>query len=1158
MRIFGTVVPVFVLVFAVLAASESTRAQSTFGSIRGLVLDASGSAVPGAQATLLSLDDNSVREGTSAEDGLFEFENLKPGRYRITAHKAGFRDATVPDVGLEPRQDLRVNLTLSLASQIQTVEVSASEDQINTENGTIAGSLQNMELSQLPLNSRAASTSPLSALSLSPEVQQDNEGNISIGGATSSMVGYSVDGISTANVRQNGALPDAYPSLEGIQELKVTAFNNNAEFAQIGDVTFTTKSGTNQFHGSLFEYLQNDALDAKPLNFTEKAPKKFNTFGGSIGGPVKLANSSSRPANTFFYFDYEGNRRSLSVTEQYLVPTQAERDGNFSGFITADNPTPFEQPAYLNGATNPQAGRPTAVLVDPTTGQQFTGCNGNEPNVICGTQISSVANALLNYYPLPNINLNSPNPSFNYETLVPTPSSTNGFDVRIDHNLTSKQQIYARFSWKNLLTDVANPLLPDDADSEHNRSLLLSHNYAIRSNLINEFRFGFTNALTNVNFPILGSSAIAQLGLQGIDISQHPNGEAFPTFNFSDGTGFTPIGRDRAGLTQSKTTEFTDGLTRILGKHAMRFGVDIRRVNYQDLMFFEPSDDYGLFTFNQAVFTGSSFGDFLIGTPNTSFFAVTSPQVNASAIQYGVYGQDEWQFNDRLTINFGLRWELLPPFTEGIGDLGSFDPRNNSVLVPDRLSKTLANSPAYQQVYTGFLESFNACSLGYTALQCTNVRTASQGGLPQGLRRLYFGDLDPRVSLAFRPFRDNKTVIRAGFGIFTVTTLGPMSFNNAGNPLSVVHTYTNNVNGTPQFMFPNSAPSAQSIQYGGGTLDQANDPLFRDPQSAQWNVTLEWEVSASTLLRVSYVGMNAYRLTLTEDLNQIAASTTPYLASPYVDPRAPYQNWFTLLSTENAGFSNYQALQVEATHKMGKGLYFEASYAFAKNLSDAQGDAPTGFASEVAYGLAVSNRFDLRADRGNVEATPRHRFQLNGVYELPVGAGRKWLNNSAWTNALIGGWNFTTVTLLQTGPWLTPTISAADDQSNTDILNRGTILRPDCVANPAAYSGSVARYFNPNEFVETPANAGRIGNCGVGILEGPGTVAVAAGLGKAFSVTEKLRLRFESTFTNVLNHTNYTAPAMNISNSTFGILQSTQTAENAGPRTGQFAFRLDF
>ncbi len=235
----------------------------------------------------------------------------------MTGYKPGFADVLVPEVTLEARQDLRLTLTFSVASQSQTVEVSAVSEQINTENGTIAGSLQNLELTQLPLNSRAVSTSPLAALELSPEVQYDSQGNISVGGATSAMVGYSVDGISTANVRQNGALQDAYPSSEGIEALKVTAFNNNAEIAPVGDVTFTTKSGTTQFHGSLFEYLQNDAFDAKPLNFSEKAPKRFNTFGGSLGRPDSKAFHGDE--KTFFFFDYEGNRRSISTTERSYI-----------------------------------------------------------------------------------------------------------------------------------------------------------------------------------------------------------------------------------------------------------------------------------------------------------------------------------------------------------------------------------------------------------------------------------------------------------------------------------------------------------------------------------------------------------------------------------------------------------------------------------------------------------------------------------------------------------------------------------------------------------------------------------------------------------------------------------------------------------------------
>jgi hypothetical protein len=1109
----------------------SAKAQSTFGDVIGVVKDPGQRAVAGAQVALTSAEEGDQHTAVTDADGAFHFVNLKPGHYNIVVSAAGFADFKISATPLAARQTLRLDVELKLASTSQTVEVAAdSGPTINTENGTITGTLANQQITQLALNSRAVSTSPLSALALSPDVQQDGQGNISVGGATASMVGYSVDGISTANVRQNGALQDAYPSSEGIAELKVTAFNNNAEFAQIGDVTFTTKSGTSALHGSLFEYLQNDALDARVLNFTEKAPKRYNTFGGSLSGPVSVPKLYDGKDKTFFFFDYEGNRRRTSTAEQYLVPTLAQRNGDLNGLPIANS---------------------TGTLMNPATGQPF------QSNTIPSTQINQTAKTLLNeYYPLPNANLNSPGASFNYETLVPTPSNTNGLDLRIDQNITAKQQVYARVSWKNVLTDVANPLLPNDADTEHNRSVLVSYNYAMNSKWVNEFRVGFTNVLVDVGFPILGSAAISELRLQGIDISEHPDGDAFPTFNFSDGTGFTSIGRDRAGTTHSRTLEFTDNVTHNAGKRTVRFGVDVRKVNYQDLMYFDPSDDYGLFTFNKGVFTGSSFGDFLLGLPNTTFFAITSPQVNASTTQYGVYGQDEWQVTDRLTVNFGMRWELLPPFTEAIGDLGSFDPRKNSVLVPNQLQATLARIPSYQSVYTTFLQSFNACSLGYTALPCTNVLTASQDNVTQGLRQLYLRDFDPRVSIAFRPFGNNKTVIRAGFGIFTMTTLGPLSYNNAGNPLSALHTYTNDNGGHPLFQFPQTSTATQVIQYGGGSLDQANTPLFRDPQSAQWNLTVERELATNTSLRVSYAGMNSYRLTVTEDLNQIAPSTTPYVPSPYVDPRAPYQNWFTLLSTENAASANYQSLQVQATHQMRNGLFFQANYALTKNLSDAQGDAPSGFASEVAYGLAVSNRFDLAADRGNVEGTPRNRFQLNGVYQLPFGSTRKWMNKSRWLDAVAGGWDVNTVTLLQSGPWLTPTISATADQTNTDILNRGTILRPDCVGNPAGIDGI---YFNPAAFAATPAGAGRYGSCGVGILEGPGTVAVAAGLSKTFLVREKLKLRFESTFTNILNHTNFAPPATNISNTqTFGVLQSAQTAANAGNRTGQVALRLDF
>jgi len=1133
------------------------EAQSTFGSVRGAAMDQTGAAIPGARVTLRSLDESTEVTTNSDSEGSFVFENLKPGHYALTAIQEGFSKAVIDQIELDARQTLRVNVTLSVAAQVQAVEVSASTLAVNTENGTLSHTESNDDIARLPINSRSVSSSPLAALAVSPEVTRDSQGNIAVGGATSAQTGFSVDGISTASVRFNGALADAYPSMENIAEMKVTAFNNNAEFAQIGDVTFVTKSGTNQLHGSAFEYFQDSGLDSTVLNFNIKAPRTFNTFGGSLGGPVTIPKPYNGRDKTFFFVDYEGNRKTQSYPEQLLVPTAAERGGNLNGLVQALGLGP---------------------VINPFTGTGFP--NNTIPTGSCPACINPVAQALLNYYPLPNANLGVLNPSYNYQTLVPNPSNSNGFDLRIDHNFNSKQQLYVRYSFKNAFyTEYnnagtiapANNFLPNNGANEKNRSLVASYNYSITPTVLNEFRFGFTNYNENDTFPIEGATAISQLGLifdHPVGIASHPTADAFPTFNFADGT-VTTIGQDRVGPTISGNTQFTDNLTKILGKHTLRFGLDVRREHYNALMYFLPSDDFGAFTFSGSL-TGYSIGDFLLGTPNPSYFAVTGPQMNAMTTQWGVYGQDEWQVNSHLTVNFGLRWELLPPFQETNGDIATYltSGNNVNVVVPNKFYPFIANNSTYQQIYTGFLQGFNACALPdkTSLLPCSNIETASQAGIPQGLRDWNWHDFDPRLSFAWRPFNNNKTVIRTGFGIYTMTTLGPMSFNSGIIALSDLLTYNNSVrNGAAAFQFPDTSPPNAAATLGGGDFEEANNPHWKDPSSAQWNLTVERELTPNTVLRLSYTGQGAYHLPMTIDRNQIPASTTPY-AIPnngysVVDPRAPFQNWLLLMESESIGNQNYEAGIAELTHRVGHGIAFQANYTWAKNISNAQStDAPTVYAGEEPYAVEMANAYNMKYDRGNVVGMPRQRFMLTGAYQLPFGMG-KTLAGPHFLNAVIGGWNLSTVTTLQTGQWLTPTMPAADDQSNTDMIERntgGAIARPDCVGNPYA-NQTTQNFFNLNAFALPPTNAGRFGNCGLGILRGPGMIDVDTGLAKQFRIGERFRLRFEATFTNVLNHTNFAPPALNIGNpSTFGILDAALPQGLGGNRTGQLALRLDF
>src|SRR3984893_7548400 len=429
-----------IAVLAILLCSSMCLGQSTFGSIRGTVQDLSGAAIPDAQVTLHSVDESSDRKVTTDATGGYTLENVKAGKDSLQGQRAGFADTVIDGITLAARQDLRFTLSMAVSAQQTTVEVTSSAAEINTENATVGDSKNTMEIGQLPLNFRASTTSPLAALATSANVQQDSQGNFTSGGATSNMVGFSVDGISTTNVFNSAAGANPYPSPEGIAELKVTAFNNNAEFSQVGDVTFTTRGGTNNFHGSLFEYLQNDALDARVFNFAKKAPKRFNTFGGSLGGPLSIPHIYNGRDKTFFFFDYEGNRRRTAQAQQYTVPSLQDRMGNLSDLKDA------------NGNA--------LVLRNPFTGGTY------QNSTI--TNINSFATALLNkYYPLPNASLAG---GANYQTLVPIPSNTDGIDARIDHVISSKQQMYARFNRKNLLVNVVNPLLPNDVDTEPDRS----------------------------------------------------------------------------------------------------------------------------------------------------------------------------------------------------------------------------------------------------------------------------------------------------------------------------------------------------------------------------------------------------------------------------------------------------------------------------------------------------------------------------------------------------------------------------------------------------------------------------------------------------------------------------------------------------------------
>jgi hypothetical protein len=1147
------------IAMATLLFASWTLSQSTFGNIVGVVKDPGQMAVAGAQLVLTSLDDRSIRNTSTDANGAFELTNLKAGNYELVVHADGFADYKFSSLQLTARQSLRVGADLRLATSTQSIEVKGEAGPaIDTENGTIGDAKNFQEITNLPVNYRGATTSPLAMLATVPGAQQDANGNVSVGGGLPSQVQYSVDGSSTVNIRQNGALGNMNPSSELISEFKVTQFNNNAEFAQIGDVTISTKSGGDQFHGSGFEYFQNDALDAEVWNSGDKPHKVYHTFGGSLGGPVLLPKLTHGKGKTFFFADFEANRRRFSTPLFLFVPSSAMRQGDFSALSTA--------------------------LVDPFTGKPYPGDKIPGGAQCTNTQdcINPVAlNLLNNYIPAPNINVSAANfgSQANYLQQTPTPSDTNGFDLRFDRTITSKQSIFVRWSWKHLtaksLTDSAlstvNNFLPPDQDSEHNNNVIVSHNYLITNNLVNEARFGLSFWQFQVKFPIQGAAAISTLGLTGLNLSDHPTSGGFPIFNFNDDPGnYSPIGRDKDGITKSQTIQFADNLTWIKARHTMKFGVDVRRVAYQDLESFGGSDDFGAFTFDQGIFTGNAFANLLLGLPTKTYVAQSGPDVHAHTIQTGIYGQDDFRVSDRLTLTFGLRWQALPAFVSDLNNLTAFDVRNGGIIIP------IGNQPR-----PGFLASINSCNpadpnnasdpcgtptatdtaLGCVpvsgskpAVPCAPIEYANKLGLGPGLRQFYGKNFQPRLGFAYRPFGNTQTVVRGGFGIFTMTNLGQLSFNTTNIDVSVVRTTANSlVNGQPTYQFPNArTQDIPAAVAGTGDFYQNTLTNYRDPQSAQWNFTVERELTHDVTLRESYVGMSSYRMSQTVDLNQVE----PSAVSPNPNPK-PYANWGRILSTTNAGHVNYNGLQSEVNMRARSGLTLQASHVWAKSIGNVGGDAPTTFNPEIIYGTPVANRFDLAANRGNMAAARRNRFLLSAVYDIPVGQGRKFLAHTNRVSDLaFGGWNISTVTLWETGPYLTPISSSSYDPGSLNLNYRGAFQRPDCVSNGNIANPATGSMFNIDAF--NPIPSGAVGNCGVGILEGPGTTTAALGLAKRLRLTERIGMRFEATFTNLLNHPNFAPPPTNVTSSSFGIVQNVQTAENSGNRTGQLSLRIEF
>ncbi|MFN0122609.1 MAG: carboxypeptidase regulatory-like domain-containing protein [Blastocatellia bacterium] len=1107
------------LLALLLALAPAIYAQSTFGTINGTVSDPTGAVVPNATVTLTNKNRQISRTATTNGEGSYLVTSLDPGIYAVEVSVTGFGKAT-RTLELLARQIARVDIRLEPATTTERVDIVATSP-ITVESPTISDSKSGREINELALNFRATSNpSPIVVATMAPGVQQDRGGSISVAGNQPFMTSFSIDGISSQSVRGGGAVRDLFPSVEGIAEFRVSSTNNNAEFGQASDVTTISKSGNNDYHGSGFWFHQNSVLNAtNPFGPRGadgrrlRPPTRANSFGGSFGGPVSIPKIYDARNRTFFFFDYEGVRRPDQVLLSQFVPPDAFRRGDLSSITTALR-NPFTGGTYANNQipVNPAAAKALELLWERQN--QNTGAAIDRPNYIV-------------------------NASSRYQV--------NGFDLRGDHNFNDQHKTYVRYTHKNVSTQGPtnnnyNTKFGEYLTSPRVRNMAGSYTWIVRPDLINEFRAGYTINNTVFDYPFAkqGAQITQAIGLTGLP--KPPELGGTPNFNFTDGSFIASNNVSRPHVTENKTIQFNDNMTWTRGRHTFKGGFDFQRLKFRDYLSFFSGDDFGEYAFTGAI-TGNAFADFLIGVPSVTTYAANGPDVRPFANHYAMYFQDDFRVSSKLTLNYGVRYELHPPFSDVTNQLTNFDrfTKGGRVVVQNEEGLRIA-SPLFR------------ADIGNTP-----ILTAAAAGLPKGLRATDKNDWNPRLGFAWRPFGDNKTVIRGGAGVYTVTVLGSVLYSLAGIATSNAPVYQNAaVAGGYRIVLPNAFPSS-GVTGSGGIPDfrRANQTDLRDPYSYQWNLTIEREMWWNTGLRLTYTGTRTHQLVHSPDLNQVRPNTTGYTDA--VRASRPFPNFNAVLTRDNGTGAKYHAFTAEFTRRFSNGLSFQNSYTLAKNLSNAGGPAPGGFAAE--NGPTTLNIYGMQADYGNVAFTRRHRMLSTFLWELPFGRGRKMLNGiNGYADQVIGGWQINGILLFQSGPFLTPTFTGTDP-SGTGVLVRGvtTTQRPDRIGDGNIDNPTIDAYFDRNAFVRPANNIGRFGNAGVGILRGPGTEVFSMTLGKQFSLTEKLKLRYEAAFSNLFNHLNPDTPGtLNITSAAFGRITNVQMVDQAGPRVIQMSLRLAF
>jgi len=1161
-------------------------AQSTFGDILGIVRDQSGAVLQGAQVTLVNVGTTASHVVVTDDTGNYSFRNVDVGMYQLTFSATGFETESMPPIELTARETRRIDAELKPGSASQTVVVvDDTMPVVTTDVSNLAETKQGDELVNLPVaiySRSTGSTSPISTLTTEAGVQTDDNGDLDVLGTTPALLSVTIDGISSVGVEYSGPVNEMFPSFNSIEEIRVSESNNNAEFSGVADITTVSKAGTIHYHGGLFEYDENTVFNSNNPFALSKPRIIMNDFGGTLGGPLRIPHIITKSDSTFFFASYEGLRLPRQTPVILSVPSNDMRNGNVTNYLYQ---------SYCEGSSPTAPGTPTANC--PSGYYSVQNPDGSEIPDTSQVPITSIAANVLQYlFPAPNYGGDPSSFANNYQINFPSPISSNQGDIRLDRTINSRQTVFARFSYKNrqvvtapsancvftYCAEAGSPLQGTYNTPEIDEGLTFAHNFVISPTLLNEFRGGYNAQHTSETQSYATSQILSQTGFT---VPQ-------PDTQWSEApqvliNGFMSTGAGNPGSQRGQIIQALDNLTWSRGEHTFKFGMDVKRLTDHDDNVYGNYRS-GWYVFDSSSQVGQTVGDpytaFLLGLPDyTIVSTVNNPTMNGLGYSWAWFAQDDWKVTPNLTLNLGLRYELHPPVTDTKYNQATFDPNyvGNSSQGPVTGAVIIPNSGA---------ESFESSDFE-TAISPTPTMTASQAGIPTGLRFTTRTDFGPRLGFAWRLYGNDKTVLRGGWGRFIETPLGFSLVAGWAVDAAYEGTYSNGYESdgvTPLISLANPFSTAAGSSTGTAGFYYAFPIHYIDPYVQQWNLTIEQDLTHSIGMRLSYAASHGSDLEAMVDLNQVPANSIGYsnpdpsanvtnacvtdtAPNQLVSDERPYPCWSVIQSVENADVSNYSSGTVEMSRHSGKSITFDASYTFTRDLSDAGGATPSAFA--IAGGSFLTDRFHPRLDYGNVVYDRRHRFMATYEYSLPFGRGQQWLNSGGALNSIVGGWQLAGVTIFQSGPFLTP-YQQSVDPANTNILVTVGQARTDQLntVSPYAQNRTTSQWLNPNAFPYQNlavdyaggnlTGIGRFGNAPVGGVVGPGTANFSFSLTKAVLLHDQAGFNFSVEAANVFNHRNYEPPNMQVDSGGFGSITGLQTAEGAGPRSLELTGRFNF